>query len=1492
MAIQPTQLPPPSDLTLDQNWVALEPGVYPPRTDLTPFKGTNLTNSEMLDYRPDSPFGVGDSQSVVYIYPQGTIEIIGQVYCWNRLVKPGIYSQFEKIRFISGEEVLPRYDGVYSHHTAYNQTLRIPSQSKYVKRNTQGNQTLIQYNYVSFDEAILQRNGDKIYPIPILNGKLTIYPDGTFKTEGIVVQSTTGKAVHPYGYIGDISYSGYAYVETFINEYTKDDINPKNVYKLVSENEDGSVTYEAIEVNKTVKADRPPMLPLGLIPVNDGQVTVGLDGWVSLKGTVINSQGYLINVDKLYYPEFCFLENGRLRYNDKFLDKTKLYNPIVNAPYGGNLDEFKRTVLKVADGAIDIYRYHPDNESYTCYTDQLEIATYTRMKGWDNFTTESPSTITLKSLLEFWETTPLFNLVQTSIPINELYYPWTSYRSLKVGAHYRNPTLRINPQGHFETYLTIDHTMFWYPDDLYPRVMKTYINDLLYREGRIADTLLNHEEEDTFIPAIQLNQRGEKITNTFYPFLTKRQYDKLSENGKDPNDKANGYTEADSWFKLFRNPDDNNNVYIQINQNVIWKRNDEFYTLEEGIVKFDINWPDIQEGTHRVFDVNGYFTDEPIFIKADGITPGAIGNDLINIDGIKRQEEGLFKLVKRNVTHYLSDREKYYITNTVYNSKPYLDKETFKLEANRGYVIDKVYGDDLTLGFLDYYTFRYNDVVPPILNVIGFFPNSSKSLTTRNYTYPSPDSRIYRFNKRQNRFMLYENGLMYFADTRFRALFTKSNIGLDTIGLPQISYAQPVPSLGSKRTLSDHLGTTTPYQPLASIPLYRNGEIGREQRPVFTLPTKWLATDGELPVRVRFADETTFFYRLAHDTGYITGGFIANSNTTINIPVNTITRIGYVEVWYDDPYDEDYEYNVLRTRIRRDNTLLPLEIITPYGDIYTSVSIIRGKAEPHATVTLIDTGSNNSIIKTTTADKYGNWVFEELQLQADKTYRIKQRDNEFNLEAHLDFSVIRDSLKYGDILTPEEMFGVDIYLIPFNYKNSRPELSDVPYQIQSSITWDIDKGTYTINGFVGDNETRDTMYHEGTYPIGTLPPQYTNILPYGNEYLHNGEHYTMWRTRRNEIISGLDRNGNPGYVISKTGYQAKVTALKEETAWSIRKYDLRDVHHFLISPSWKARTIEYVNDTTKVTDDFLRELNITREMLALFVSNPIPYLIRDVMFNIEYRDANGRIDHGTFIRFSNLHVSRKDDNLIFEYDIPEFNLPMDPHPLYLINPNVDGKRLPEGGIYTPELFIQRLSRTKPWFMNYFSNEGIPMVDIIKQSGDALITNYHSVVSVPNTTNGVPIFVKFDKTKRGPWVYNNNVERTLITPANPNDRNQSVSIYEIENWDELPIEENLTNVTDRNQLVYLSADYYYHLTQCYHQIHWSERMTDTQLAHWTNKGFNPTIFDYSGGSTAQIIYNRDGKTVLIIGVIKINGRVTSDITQLVAHPNEIVYQPPE
>ena len=124
----------PSDDTLTLEYVALQPGNYPPNTDLTPYKGTNLTAEQLLDYKPLNPFGIGDMHSLVYIYPQGTIEVVGKVYCWNKLVKPGIYSPFEKLRYIDDTEVVPVKSKDYlSHHAVYNHTLRIPN--KYMEKD-------------------------------------------------------------------------------------------------------------------------------------------------------------------------------------------------------------------------------------------------------------------------------------------------------------------------------------------------------------------------------------------------------------------------------------------------------------------------------------------------------------------------------------------------------------------------------------------------------------------------------------------------------------------------------------------------------------------------------------------------------------------------------------------------------------------------------------------------------------------------------------------------------------------------------------------------------------------------------------------------------------------------------------------------------------------------------------------------------------------------------------------------------------------------------------------------------------------------------------------------------------------------------------------------------------------------------------------------------------------------------------------------------------
>lgn len=69
-----TGLPRPADPELSREYVALKPGNYKPRTNLTHHTGKNLTEADLLDYQLTPPLGIGDNQSVVYIIHKGLLK--------------------------------------------------------------------------------------------------------------------------------------------------------------------------------------------------------------------------------------------------------------------------------------------------------------------------------------------------------------------------------------------------------------------------------------------------------------------------------------------------------------------------------------------------------------------------------------------------------------------------------------------------------------------------------------------------------------------------------------------------------------------------------------------------------------------------------------------------------------------------------------------------------------------------------------------------------------------------------------------------------------------------------------------------------------------------------------------------------------------------------------------------------------------------------------------------------------------------------------------------------------------------------------------------------------------------------------------------------------------------------------------------------------------------------------------------------------------------
>lgn len=154
----------------------------------------------------------------------------------------------------------------------------------------------------------------------------------------------------------------YGSITTYYNDVTKDDVNPRNVYRLISENEDGSVTYGAIEANQDLTPTSFPKLPLGIIPVNDGKVTVNTNGTIDISGTVITSTGYKINGTHFRYIDLVNNVDGVLKFNEDMLDKSGVYNPTFTHISPTGLEYNK--VITVANGEVDIYRYHTENDTY------------------------------------------------------------------------------------------------------------------------------------------------------------------------------------------------------------------------------------------------------------------------------------------------------------------------------------------------------------------------------------------------------------------------------------------------------------------------------------------------------------------------------------------------------------------------------------------------------------------------------------------------------------------------------------------------------------------------------------------------------------------------------------------------------------------------------------------------------------------------------------------------------------------------------------------------------------------------------------------------------------------------------------------------------------------------------------------------------------------------------------------------------------------------
>lgn len=722
----------PSDQTLDSSWRALKPGNYKPRTDLSSFKHPLI--KDLDKHHHDIPLGVGDRTSAVFIYQQGTIEVVGKVYAWNKLVKPGVYSPFEKLRYLVGNEIINdrATDDQYKHHAPYNR-FTVPK-NPYLTKEQYGKSNTIQYHYVSFEDQITTSDGEKIYPIPILDGRLTIYPDGTFKTEGIVIESKEKRFVDQYGYLGD--QANYSTVKTFYDNVTKDDVQPLNVYRIISENEDGSVTYGAIEANQDINRSKWIPIPDQLIPVNDGTVRVLENGEVQLTGTVLTCKGHRIKL-----TQFKINELYDHLLDEDWVDTSVVWNPqgyCDNDPFNKGNGNYRLQTLNIIskNNKKDIYQYHyfPESISVNVLEKGNQLV-FKPMPGWDTFVPEIGN----------WKAIDFYRLwMREDEGTDFSRYPWVTKGVVVINQQHRLPTLRFNTMGDLDVYTTTDHSYF---NNVYNDIVGEYLakgkqHDRIVSELK-AKNISVEDEIPRFCNYPRLKgqelvfKKGIKPTSKFYPY----------NNGSIKFEKnANGQTE------------------LVVKGSVIWQRGSRYFRIgmdpingnpdEEVRCLFDESWPDIvldKEGKETsLFSVNGYFKDEPLFIRFKHRNDNnSIGNEYNTVYGIQRKEEGLFRIVRREVTQYLSDYEKDLIRNDSGHYRDYIVKmEEANIIDTHNYYYNIPYTAKETGMKLSSSVIRLNNVLPYWMNPVSIkaiSPNDNQLPISRLLHYNSGDNALYTF---------------------------------------------------------------------------------------------------------------------------------------------------------------------------------------------------------------------------------------------------------------------------------------------------------------------------------------------------------------------------------------------------------------------------------------------------------------------------------------------------------------------------------------------------------------------------------------------------------------------------------------------------------------------------------------------------------------------------------------------------------------------------
>lgn len=1002
--------PKPSDLTLAENYVAIEPGNYGPKTDLTPFKGTNLDATSRLDYHLPVPLGVGDEHSVVYVYPQGTIEVIGKVYCWNMRVKPGVYSRYEKLRYLHDNDIIhdrTAHD-VYKHHASYNKTLRVANPFVRLRNERNEGEWKLAYHYVSFDEQILGKNGSKVYPVPIMNGRITIYPDGTFKAENIVIRSTDKKVLDPYGYLND--HDTYASVYSYYSDAITNDANPRSIYKLISENADGSVTYGAVEANQRLTPGSFPRLPLGIVPINDGKVTMSLMGGIDITGTVISGTGYRIYPGHYYPHELVTNEQGVLTFNENHLDKSKIWNPSYTKLDGqGSLG-----VIGVADGIKDVYRYHPENGRYFVVnleeTNKPETnigysVTYLPMTGYDRFTTK-PATDSVSDVFDYI-------LSSGSIVANKIdktHYPITYFYRLDVGDKSIYPHLRYTPEGELNSYVTIDHTLLWNVTKLSPYPVRE--NEVVLtgrRSNRPNRNFYRYPELVSELVPLSIMP----LDHCFIPYNHKR-----------PIQGTNQYRQVESSVKITK---EGNTYFVETKGYVIYKRGEEYFTLEEGKCKLDLTWPAIKvDGELKydgLFSVNGYFNTAPIFInKADQ-------NSVYDVFGAKRDYDGVFKLVKRHVTHYLNPHDKMLLDQCKKHVVKYRVgdlRQDFNILEECYYYLNEPYTEKTCNIILDYFAFNFSEVIPSLFtpNSLNASGENRMNALHRLFYYDQDQSYLHLFNEAG--FALANGFTLKVSPSDHLVKPNKySNLILNKQAFPADwqRYRNYTYWLGSENSQARNglfneitfsfYGVNQPREYTSP-----NGNMNRYLY-------KYTLENGplQLQVNVPFRQQVNVFYRTSEDNRNMPKMLTSqlhDHRTIVTLDEITLKgKYGWVDIWTDDPFYEVMPMQtvngnnrnringtVYRIYLKRDRNSNPIHLYELRNRVLPrATKVIHGLGEPKANLVIYEQGKENVILHKQEVTTDGTWAVKDKSVfKPRKQYVIKQTDF-MDMESYLEFQI-------------------------------------------------------------------------------------------------------------------------------------------------------------------------------------------------------------------------------------------------------------------------------------------------------------------------------------------------------------------------------------------------------------------------------------------------------------------------------------------------------